>query len=60
MEITVEIKNVYGIEKIYPLCEKGKLFAQLSGCKTLTPYAIQVIKKLGYAIKVQPATTLTL
>lgn len=54
MEITVQIKTVYGLDKIYPICEKAKLFAELSNCRTLTDAAIKHIKKLGYGINVQP------
>lgn len=53
MNITVEIKNVFGNELIYPVCEKGALLAKLNGCKTLTRDAIEIIKKLGYTVNVQ-------
>lgn len=53
MKIKVEIKNVYGREQIYPVCEKGALFADLAGTKTLTRAAINTIKKLGYEIEIQ-------
>lgn len=50
MEIRVEIKSVYGEEKIYPVCEQAKLFAQLANTKTLTPAALRLIGRLGYDI----------
>jgi hypothetical protein len=49
--IQVQVKNVYGNELIYPICEKAHTFAALIGCKTLTWHAIQNIKKLGYSIE---------
>lgn len=52
MTIQVEIRNVYGEEKIYPICEKAKLFAQLAGQKTLMQRDIAIIKQLGYTIEV--------
>lgn len=55
--ILVEIKNVYGIEKIYPVCERAELFARMTGCKTLTEATIHYIKKLGYAVNVQTGRT---
>jgi hypothetical protein len=59
MEIKVEIRNVYGEQKVYPMCETAKDLAALTGCITLTPHAIQLIKKLGYKITViQPVITL--
>lgn len=48
--ITVEIKNVFGNERIYPVCPQAKLFARISGHKTLTRDAISLIKGLGYTV----------
>lgn len=53
MNITVKIKNVYGNETIYPVCELAKYFAELKGQKTLTRGDINIIKKLGYKVDVQ-------
>jgi|3_EtaG_2_1085321.scaffolds.fasta_scaffold292677_1 hypothetical protein len=52
-EITVQIKNVWGQERIYPICEKGKIFSSISGSACLSRFAIESIKKLGFEIKVQ-------
>ena len=46
--LIVEKKNVYGIERVYHVCNKAKLFARISGNKTLLPEDIELIKKLGY------------
>ena len=48
MKLVVSKKNVYGIERVYPVCSKAKLFAAISGNKTLLPEVIEQIKKLGY------------
>ena len=56
MLITVEIKTVYGSETIYPACDKSRLFARLSGHKTLTSRALEMIKALGYQIEIKPQT----
>ena len=48
MNLVVSKKNVYGVERIYPVCNKAKLFAAISGNKTLLPEVIEQIKKLGY------------
>ncbi len=48
MNLIVSKKNVYGVERIYPVCTKAKLFASISGNKTLLPEVIELIKKLGY------------
>jgi hypothetical protein len=52
-ELIVEPKSVYGETRIYPKCEKSKLFAQLLGQTTLTPSNIQHIIRLGYTIKAE-------
>lgn len=52
MNILVDVRNVYGNESIYPVCEKSKLFASLAGTKTLTKYAIEKIKALGYVVSI--------
>lgn len=56
MNITVEIKQVYGNETIYPVCETAKLLTRLTGNKTLTRAALVTIKQLGYSIAVQQVT----
>jgi len=53
MNITVQIKNIYGKETIYPACEVSEQLALLAGTKTLTRDSINIIKKLGYTINVQ-------
>jgi hypothetical protein len=50
MTIQVQVKNVYGNEMIYPICEQAKLFAKLANTKTLTRQSIELIKALGYAV----------
>ena len=52
MEITVEIKNVYGVQTVYPVCAQAKFFAALAGTKTLTAQAVKLIKQQGYALRV--------
>jgi hypothetical protein len=49
--IEVEVKDVYGVLKYYPLCDKAQLFADIAGTKTLTLQAIKKIEALGYSIK---------
>lgn len=53
MSITVEVRNVYGNQTIYPVCETAKKFADLARQKTLTSREIRLIKELGYEIQVK-------
>lgn len=52
MHITVDIRAVYGVRAVYPVCEKAYWFTQISQCKTLRPCDIEAIKKLGYEVHV--------
>ena len=48
MNLVVSKKNVYGVERVYPICNKAKLFARISGNKTLLEEDRKLIKQLGY------------
>lgn len=48
MELEIQIKNIYGRDVVYPVCEKAQLLTRLSGNRTLTEESIAVIKELGY------------
>ena len=50
MEITIRIKNVYGEEKIYPVCAKAEIFAAMLGQKTFTNDNLRHIRNLGYTV----------
>ena len=52
-QITVKVREVYGNQVIYPVCEKAQIFASLAGTKTLTTQALKAIKALGYTIVVE-------
>lgn len=53
MEITVRIKNVYGTDLIYPACNTSQAIARISGRKTLKRYDIEILKGIGWTIKVE-------
>ena len=52
MNIIIQIKNVYGNETVYPICERAKLFARIAGTRTLTSATLRDVKALGYEIRV--------
>ena len=56
MNITVQIKNVYGKELIYPACETSRLLAELIGTKTFTRRDLDLIRRLGYLVGVATPT----
>ena len=49
--LIVKKKTVWGTERIYPICERSKLFTRLVGQKTLDRSAIEIIRQLGYDFK---------
>jgi hypothetical protein len=51
--IMVEIRDVYGVSKVYPVCGEAQIFAAIAGTKTLLPEDIKRIQMLGYEVKVK-------
>jgi hypothetical protein len=51
--IKVEIKNVYGTESIYPICENAKSFAMLTNTKTFNRAIISIIKQIGIQVEIK-------
>jgi hypothetical protein len=50
--IKIQIKNVYGVETVYPVCAHAKFLAAMAGTKTLTPEKLRLISAAGYTIEV--------
>jgi hypothetical protein len=53
MELEVSIETHYGTRRVYPECEKARLFSYIANTDTLTESMIEFIKELGYTFKVQ-------
>ena len=56
MQILVKIKNVYGNEMVYPVCDTALTLASLTGKKTFSTQDIALIKTLGYQVNVEQKT----
>ena len=52
MIIKVSIKNVYGVERIYPQCTISNSFSLLMRKKTFDRAEIEQIKTMGYSVEV--------
>jgi len=52
MQIEVKVKNVYGVQRIYPICANALLFCQLAKTETITSQSLDIIKTLGYRVVV--------
>ena len=49
-QITVQTRDVYGTEKVYPICDNAMQFASIAGTTTLTERVLKRIEALGYTI----------
>lgn len=56
--LEVCVKNVYGVERIYPVNVSAKMLADLLRKKTFDTKDIQALKNLGYEIKQVESTKL--
>jgi hypothetical protein len=52
-EITIQVRDVYGTVKYYPMCARAKLLAGIAGTVTLTPQVLEKIRSLGFTIKLK-------
>ena len=52
--VLIDVRNVYGTEKYYPINETAQIFAAINQAKTLSRQTLSYIKLLGYEIQVQP------
>lgn len=50
LQVVIKIKNVYGNDLIYPICQNAQRFASLAGTKTLSPRNISDIRALGFTV----------
>lgn len=53
MQITVQVREVYGKKTVYPACQTAFTLAELTGQKTFSHRHLVAIEKLGYTINVQ-------
>ena len=56
MQLIVEIKNVYGVQRIYAVCNNAKLITKLKQSKTLSKDDISILRELGYQIETKQST----
>lgn len=56
MNITVKVKNVYGVDRIYPVCDRAKLLLALTRRKSFSTSDTHLIKSLGYEIITETPT----
>jgi hypothetical protein len=54
--VQVAVRETYGVERIYPVCEIANIFTRLTRQKTFSHENIALIKQLGYTVIVVPQT----
>lgn len=54
--IEVQVKSVYGQDRIYPINDQAKRMTDLLGRKTLTSADINKIKDMGFKVVWTPIT----
>ena len=50
LTIRIELKDQYGKQVAYPICDTAKTFADIAGTKILTDMTLIRIAALGYTI----------
>ena len=51
-ELLVEVKKIYGVDRVYPACSRSLALSKLIGKKTFSNQEINIIKDdLGYTFK---------
>ncbi len=50
-KIEISVKNVYGVERIFPANDEAKKFCALIGRKTFDNNHLDIIRSLGYSIE---------
>jgi hypothetical protein len=53
MHITVKLRNIFGYDKVYPICDTAKAFARIAKTTTLTDNTLREIKNIGFDIKLE-------
>jgi deoxyinosine 3'endonuclease (endonuclease V) len=53
--VTVRIRNIYGRDLYYPVCDNAAAFASIAGTETLNLSVLEKIYKLGFLVMVEYA-----
>ena len=56
MQLIVEVKSIYGVERIYAVCNNSKLITKLKQSKTLNKDDISILRELGYKSEIKQPT----
>lgn len=48
-KITDQVRKVYGVSQVYPVCEQAKLLAAIAGTKTLKHETLAYAERMGFS-----------
>jgi hypothetical protein len=51
--MTVNVRETYGQQRIYPVCQNAHEIAGMMGTKTITTQVIKTLKRLGVSVQIQ-------
>lgn len=51
LTLTIQIKNVYGVPRAYPACDRSRIFCDMLGSKTLTRRDLGMLQAVGFIIE---------
>ena len=51
--MTVKLRESYGQQRIYPVCQNAHEIAGMMGTKTITPQAVKTLQRLGVSVQIQ-------
>ncbi len=54
MEITIQVRNVFGTNRAYPRDKNALTFCKIAGTETLTAATLRHAQELGFKIRVEP------
>lgn len=49
--IKVQVKHEFGQRRVYPICNRARLFAEIANTKTLSSDTLACIKHLGFTVE---------
>ena len=50
--LQVQVKDVFGVKRVYPLSAEGLLLLELTGMKSFSDAHLALLKQMGYTIEV--------
>lgn len=50
--IQIEVRDVYGTPRAYPVCETARAFTKIAGTKTMQYRVLTTIEDMGYEIEI--------